>query len=284
MAGAKTPRAKALAEQMERERAERARRRQFGIVGGLVALVVVIVVAMIVVRATRHHNPAAASAASTAIAGQVSSVPTGILDKAGSGGASAPMPISGQQALTSNGKPELLYVGAEWCPYCAAERWPLAVALSRFGKLTGLQQVRSAATDVYANTATLSFAKVSYTSKYLTFTPAEIQDVDRKPLTTLTAVQHNLFTTVGGGGFPFIDFGNRYRISTATYDPGLLKGLDQAQIAGSLAKSGNKVGTAIAGSANVITATICALTKDQPVSVCKSATIQTIERALGASG
>ena len=40
---------------------------------------------------------------------------------------------TGQPALTSGGKPEILYVGAEYCPYCAAERWAMVVALSRFG-------------------------------------------------------------------------------------------------------------------------------------------------------
>jgi hypothetical protein len=29
------------------------------------------------------------------------------------------------------GKPEMLYIGAEFCLYCAELRWPLAVALSR---------------------------------------------------------------------------------------------------------------------------------------------------------
>ncbi len=37
-----------------------------------------------------------------------------------------------------DGKPEVLFVGAEFCPFCAAERWPLIVALSRFGRFTAL--------------------------------------------------------------------------------------------------------------------------------------------------
>ena len=44
-------------------------------------------------------------------------------------------------ALTSNGKPEILYIGAEFCPYCAAERWAIAVALSRFGTLSPLHSL-----------------------------------------------------------------------------------------------------------------------------------------------
>ncbi|MGH3290263.1 MAG: DUF929 family protein, partial [Trebonia sp.] len=45
--------------------------------------------------------------------------------------------------LTRGGKPEVLYVGAEYCPYCAMENWPLIVALSRFGQFTGLTTSRS---------------------------------------------------------------------------------------------------------------------------------------------
>ena len=29
----------------------------------------------------------------------------------------------------SAGKPEIVFVGAEYCPYCAAERWPIVMAL-----------------------------------------------------------------------------------------------------------------------------------------------------------
>src|SRR6185312_6914517 len=34
--------------------------------------------------------------------------------------------------LTSKGLPEVVYVGAEYCPYCAAERWGTIIALDRF--------------------------------------------------------------------------------------------------------------------------------------------------------
>ena len=45
----------------------------------------------------------------------------------------APIQAISDTALTSNGKPEMLYIGAEFCPYCAASRWSMALALSRFG-------------------------------------------------------------------------------------------------------------------------------------------------------
>ena len=36
--------------------------------------------------------------------------------------------------------PEVLYLGAEYCPYCAAQRWTTIIALSRFGTWSGLGQ------------------------------------------------------------------------------------------------------------------------------------------------
>ena len=67
----------------------------------------------------------------------------------------------------------MVYIGGEFCPFCAAERWALTAALSRFGTFTGLGLIHSSPTDVYPSTPTLSFYKSGYTSKYVTFTPVE---------------------------------------------------------------------------------------------------------------
>ena len=46
----------------------------------------------------------------------------------------------------------MLYIGAEFCPYCAAMRWSMAVALSRFGTFTPLHGIHSSSTDVDPST------------------------------------------------------------------------------------------------------------------------------------
>jgi hypothetical protein len=74
-------------------------------------------------------------------------------------------------ALTLAGKPQILYIGAEFCPVCGAERWALVVALSQFGTFTNLQQTTSAARD--GHIPTVSFYGSSYASPYVTFTPVE---------------------------------------------------------------------------------------------------------------
>jgi len=59
--------------------------------------------------------------------------------------------------LTIGGKPAIVFVSEESCPFCAAERWSLAVALAHFGTWGHLGSTTSSATDVYPNTATLLF-------------------------------------------------------------------------------------------------------------------------------
>ena len=69
-----------------------------------------------------------------------SSVPASTLDAVGSGSVNSynPAPVKSISGapLTQDSKPEMLYIGAEFCPYCAALRWSMAVALSRFGSFT----------------------------------------------------------------------------------------------------------------------------------------------------
>lgn len=199
--------------------------------------------------------------------------------------------VKGEPPLTSKGKPEVLYFGAEWCPFCATERWPLAVALSRFGTLAGPRQVSSASNDTYPNTATISFGKATYTSKYLTLTPVETADVNHKQLMTPIKAQDALvskpdgppyFDKASAGAIPFIDYGNTFISSGASYDPQLLQGQTHAQIAAGLSKSDNKQGQAIRASANVINPALCTLTDGQPGSVRKASSITSIQGKLGA--
>ena len=44
-----------------------------------------------------------------------------------------PKKVKVETALTEAGLPEMLYMGAEYCPFCAAERWAMVMALSKFG-------------------------------------------------------------------------------------------------------------------------------------------------------
>src|ERR1022692_1312734 len=134
-----------------------ARRRNL-IAGGSIAAVLAIVAGFIIV-----HSLGGAPAGATTPAGSHPSPAGGVYPHA----IQTIRPTG--PLLVADRKPEVVFVGAQYCPYCAAERWALAVALSRFGAFSGLQLIRSSSTEVYPNTATLSFYRSSYSSKRLVF-------------------------------------------------------------------------------------------------------------------
>jgi len=193
-----------------------------------------------------------------------------IFGQVGIGTASRSQTLVSGPALTSDGKPEVLFVGAEWCPYCAAERWALVLALSRFGSFTSLGYTTSASDDVFPDTPSFSFHGATYESRTLAFVGIEMQDRDRRPLDEPTAEQQRILTADDPtGSIPFIDVGGRYVTSTATYDIAVLQGLSMGQIAHALRDPSSPVSQAIVGAADQLTAEICAVTGDHPASACR---------------
>ncbi len=250
---------------------------------GAVVVVIAIVVAFVVVKL--NPKPAKPSAngptgtALTKVVDDVTSVPVSTLDKVGAGSVTGGLsPVTGS-LLTAQGKPEILYIGAEYCPYCAAQRWAMIVALSRFGTFTGLSTVHSATRDSYSNTPTFTFYKSHYTSKYITFTPVEettnVPDgpVNYVPLQQPTAQQEALAVKYSGKSIPFIDFGNKYtEVGAMTgYGPQDLTGKTWSQIAAVLSDPTNPIAEGVDGAANYLTAAICKMTNNQPASACTPA-------------
>src|SRR5215472_7381950 len=234
---ARSARERIAAQQAAALKAERQRR--FLIVGGSVGLVVVIVAALISWKVlSKPAKQAGHGALPAAVAAEITSVPVSTLTKVGTGGLTAsslPLKKITDKPLSSAGKPDMLYIGAEYCPYCAAMRWSMAVAMSRFGTFGPLKGIHSSSTDVYPNTPTLTFLHQGYTSRYLTFTPLEVQDINHNLLQTPTPAQQALWKKYAppGNSYPFIDIGNRFVAST-TYNPQVLQHLTWSQIATAL--------------------------------------------------
>jgi hypothetical protein len=275
-----------------------------------VGLVVAAIATMVVIKAAGTSNPPASASShlsatggssgtgtagtgTTALSPQVVaalSVPAATLDAVGSpSGDVLPTKIgSGTVLEGADGKPLITYVGAEYCPYCAAERWALAVALSRFGTFSNLSGTHSSDSDVYPDTQTLSFYGSSYTSAYIDFQPVE--EATNQPagdgyqtLQTPTAAQSALVAKYDPqGSIPFLDIANRYLITGSSFSPQVLQGLSRSQIAADLSDPGSAVAQAIDGTANDITAAIAAVTGNQPSSVASSATIAAIAQKLEA--
>jgi hypothetical protein len=178
----------------------------------------------------------------------------------------------------------MLYIGAEYCPYCAATRWSMAVALSRFGTLTPLRGIHSSPTDTDPNTATLTFYKAGYTSNYLAFTPVENETVSRSLLQAPTSKQNALWAKYEPDpqtrGYPFIDFGNKLVLKGPIYDAAVLQGKTWSQIAAALKDPTSPIAQSVDGAANYITGAICRMTNNQPATVCNSAAVTAVKSGL----
>src|SRR3984957_15983415 len=94
----------------------------------------------------------------------------------------------------SAGKLQVVYVGGEYCPFCAAERWTMVYWLSQFGTFKGLSEIQSSATDVDANTDTFSFYKSTYTSSVIDFSATEAYDRDQQRLQQLSPQVSAIFS------------------------------------------------------------------------------------------
>ncbi len=185
--------------------------------------------------------------------------------------------------------PEVFYLGAEYCPFCAAQRWPTIIALSRFGTWSGLGNMTSSSSDLYPSTPTFTFVKTKYSSPYLVFKSVEIETNvfdsatnSYTKLQTPTKSEQALFdkydtsTYIKGlpasddGSIPFMSIDNKFLVSGASYTPATLQSLSRTTIAQGLDTTSSPVTDAIIASANYLTASICSVTGQKPSNVCTS--------------
>jgi Domain of unknown function (DUF929) len=243
------------------------------------------------------HSGHGGTAHQTALDLAVAAIPSSVYAKVGlpSEIVNYPKRVSGHQRLTAGGLPEMLYVWATYCPFCATENWALASALSRFGTFRGLTVTHSSVTDFAPDTETLDFTGASYSSPYLVFKPYDLatnQQSKRSSscnvngytcLQTAPPSVSGLFESIGGGSLPFMDFGNKATEAGAGFEnePLALAGLTASQIAAQLSDSGSVVAKAEVGSANYLTAAICALTGNEPADVCQTPVVEQAESKEG---
>ena len=180
----------------------------------------------------------------------------------------------GGPTFTSAGKPTIVFISAEYCPFCAIERWALVMALDRFGNLSSLHY--STAANDEGDYATFTFLNSTYTSNYISFRNFETAN-RASPPAALQAVPSNYSTVWGsfGGGVPFLDFANAYVIKVSLLAfPDILGGNNWTQIVTSISTS-DSTGLQIRQAANMITSVICKVTGGLPASVCSAPPIIT---------
>ena len=254
-----------------------------------IGLVVLIILVFVVVKVTAGPSTPSKNSilpppapASAKVVSEVTGVTLAEANTVGIGtSVTPPQVLKNQPKLTSNGKPELLFIGAEFCPYCAAERWSMVMAMSRFGTWSGLEETTSSLWDAYPATATFSFRDVSFTSPYFSFVSVEHETNDNngqgtrklfQPLTTAEGKLWSKYSTHFGEqtGYPFLDFDNKVFVLGPSYVPDVMQGLNQQEIAAKLSNPKDVVTQRIVGTANYLTASICAITGNQPAAVCSA--------------
>jgi len=299
-----------IAAQREAERRAAQRKRIYW-TGGGVLVIVIVVIALVLVKVNGGSSTSTASngptgTSLTTLTKQVTDVPVSVTDQVAGGGVKTGMFVSAPTAaavssassqlgsyfatvngtpLTSGGKPEVLFMGGEYCPYCAAQRWAIVNSLARFGTFTGLKTTHSSSTDADPNTPSFTFADAKYTSDYINFT--SVEEYTNVPngsggyttLQTPTAAQAALGTAYDPSqSIPFIDIGNKYVQvgNLAPLTPSLLAGKTWDEVGAAMNDPSSSLGQAIIGNANYMTAGICKVIDNKSATAC-TPTIQKLE-------
>jgi Domain of unknown function (DUF929) len=305
-------RARIAAQREAQRRAEQ--RKRIYLAGGSILVVAIVAVALVLVKLNTGSPPPASDgptgAALATLTKQVTDVPSSVTDKVAGGGVDTSLVVPTETTtelnnavnqlgsffgtinstpLTSGGKPEVLFMGANYCPYCATQRWAMINALSRFGTFKGLTTTHSSSTDADPNTPTFTFYGSTYTSSYINFT--SVEETTNIPngsggyttLQTPNAAETKIGETYDpNGSIPFMDIGGKYvqEGNLAPLTPTLLAGKTWSQVAAAMDDpSSSALGTAEIGNANYMTAAICKLTNNLPATACTT-TIQGIEASL----
>jgi hypothetical protein len=237
--------------------------------------------------------------ASSSLVSSLASVPASVYDTVGVASpdnpvtplqpmGSRPGPLWTAGADGSAARPVVFFYGAEFAPYAAAERWPLVLALSRFGTFGRLGLMQSSGSTAFPDLSTYTFSEVGYSSRWVTF-----EQVERYSALNPTGSGYLGLETpsgpqmaaIGAGGagtttFALVDVANRYALSGSAYAPGVLTGLDQGQIAGDLTQPASPLTQAVLAAANEISAAICAVDGDRPAAVCHSRGVDEADLAL----
>jgi uncharacterized protein DUF929 len=280
--------------------------RQWLLIGGVLALIAVIIVVFIIISRQQSAVPSRPTQVSSQVFNAVTNIDPNVSGAIGTGGVQNPLhTVNGPPPVLvgPTGKPQFLYVGADYCPFCAGQRWAIVVALSHFGTFSKLYQTTSSSVDVYPDTSTFTFSPSLYggslyTSSYIDFVAVETQGNQQDAsgnypvLQTPTTEQQQLLTTYDAppyttqaGSIPFVDIANHYIAVGLSqgFSPQELQGLQWQDIATNLADSNSTVAKGIVGTSNYMTAGICMVTHQQPANVCSTDTIQKIEQSLGKS-
>jgi hypothetical protein len=266
---------------------------------GLIILAIVLLGALVIVRDNASPTSSTVESFSAASSSLVSTldVPSSAYDAVGVNSPANPVtplhatvsaPLWRDAADEGAARPVLFFYGAEFAPYAAAQRWPVALALARFGTFNQLGLMQSTMTSAFPDLSTFTFWHVGYKSRWIALQSVEryssldptgarylaLQTPDARQAAAVTAYGPN------ANSFALTDVANKYVLSGSAFSPTVLEGMTQDQIAGDLANPDSPLAQAVLAAANEITASICAVDGHKPGSVCESRGVLAADAAL----
>jgi Domain of unknown function (DUF929) len=260
----------------------------------LIVVVLAIVVVLLLLEITRGAATVASGLAGPPVTpappgavAAATSIPDSVYDKVGAP-VTPPAPIApaGQAANQPGGPALVVFVGGEFCPYCAAERWVVVTALARFGTFHHLGATSSAANQVFPHTPTFTFDGAGFSSRWVrldaveaysdlpsSHAPAGVPRLRDPDATAAGAWRRYAAAVPGGAELPFLDVADRLVASGAAIglSPGVLAAQSLEHVAAGLGDPTSTTTQAIVGAANEVVAAICAATAGRPAGVCQSA-------------
>jgi hypothetical protein len=188
----------------------------------------------------------------------------------------APLPAEGKFKVVSDSawpgnKVRVFFLGAQYWPFCAAERWALVSALERFGTLTGYTpETHAPGLAGFRLVPTYDLRTAVYTSAYLAYSDKEIFDKDNTPLDTFDNDEQSIVDQFNPQAtFPFLIINGQYAQFDSGYSPGLIDGMDFATLRSQLdAGEQNDATNAINAEADLITKYLCHSTGGEPATTC----------------
>lgn len=167
------------------------------------------------------------------------------------------------------GKPVFFFFGSAACPFCSASSWAMAVALERFGTLSGTYNDRSSLTDVYAGTPEIVLAGATLASNYISLEVTESTDDNSITLPGFAnEIERAYFASYdSGGSIPFVVIGGWYFAVGTLVNPQALAGLDATQVQSQIDAQQGTGWNAISPAADWLTAYMLKADGGQPSSL-----------------
>ena len=169
------------------------------------------------------------------------------------------MHVTDEPLKRQSGKSLVFFMGAGFCPFCAAERWAIVNALNNFGSWTGLVETASADHDEkYLNIPTFSFARANYESNYVEFVARETADRNFEPLQELGENDFEILDTFNPDQvIPFLLIDGQFMQVGSGYSPQILEGMEHAKVRTELSNPASLVAKSVKIEIDNITALVC---------------------------